>query len=344
MYDVRLHHRATFGSMQCCIHKGGERARRFDSSKRGAVTLQTIRVAVLVLLCSLIWTPVFSQRTALTQSPSVLRKTLLSRDTSDDEWKAAEKQFQELPAKDALRSLFPEVAKGLPDGFTYAAYNCFEPLKDRKVPAWGEFCVVHWLWCKELACPANRHEVTNAMLELWSQPVSFYGQMALLQGLCGEPEAEGRMASLFRDSAADARLRTEAGVCLLNQNAKKYHGEVVAFAEQSQPKLRERLFDELASPPHRRVSGIDPAVVRIGFDLLFDEADKQEKARRLGQITYDYGQFIYASRLDTYLGTTFVPDQKLAIYAGAQGIERWYRDSVANALDWWSKHKHEYAD
>jgi hypothetical protein len=269
---------------------------------------------------------------------------LLSRDTSDVEWKAAEKQLQELPAKDALRALFPEIAKGLPDGFTYAAYNCFDPLKDRKVPAWGKFCVVHWLWCRQLACPAKRDEVTSVLLELWSQPVSFYGQMALLQGLCGKTAAEGRMAALFRDDGADARLRTEGAVCLLAEDGKKYHPEVVAVAQHSPPSLRERLFDELASPPHRNLSGIDPVVVRMGFALLLEEADKQRKAKMNGQRTSEYGQFLYANRLNVYLGTAFEPNSKLPIYADAEGKERLYHDTVANALEWWSKHRHDYAD
>jgi hypothetical protein len=97
----------------------------------------------------------------------------------------AEKQFQQLPAKDALHALFPEIAKGFPGRITYADYNCYEPLHDRKVPGWGEFCVVHWLWCKELACPEKRNEVGTVLLELWSHPVSLYGQKVLLRGLCG---------------------------------------------------------------------------------------------------------------------------------------------------------------
>src|SRR3974390_1887662 len=294
------------------------------------------------ILFGLLSVPVLAQQTQSQQpSASALLETLLSRDTSDVEWKAAEKQFQELPTNDALHALFPEIAKGLPDGFTYAAYNCFDPLKDRKVPAWGEFCVAHSLWCKQLACPAKRDEVTNVLLELWSQPVSFYGQMALLQGLCGKAAAQERMAALFRDDRADARIRTEAAVCLLAENGKKYHREVVTLAQNSPPTLQKRLFDELASPPHRNLSGVDPAVVRMGFALLLEAADKQKKAKQQGQTGSDYGQFLYANRLNTYLGTTFAPDWKLPSYAGAEGRERLYHDTTAKALQWWSEHRHD---
>ena len=299
--------------------------------------------AVLSILLILISIPAFA---APVQSPpesaSALLHILLSPDTSDDAWKATETKFQALPANDALHALFPEIAKGLPRGATYAAYNCFEPTTDRKVRGWGEFCVAHWLWCKELACPMRRDEVSKALLELWSNPISSYGQMALLEGLRGNSNAESRIAALFRDSRVEPGLRTEAGVCLLYQDGRKYHGEVVALADQSRAALRERLFDELASPPHQRVSGIDPAVVRMGFALLLDAADKQEKAQLREPIPSDFGQFLYANRLDAYLGTTFVPDRKLAIYAGDGGIERWYYDSATNARDWWSKHKQDY--
>jgi len=311
----------------------------------GTLGLQKSQAIIAIILSSLLSIPVRAQQTQSQKpSASALVETLLSRNTSDIEWKAAEKQFQELPANDAVRALFPEIAKGLPDGFTYAAYNCFDPLEDRKIPAWGEFCVVHWLWCKQLACPAKRDEVTNVLLELWSQPVSFYGQMALLQGLCGKAVAEQRMAVLFRDDRADTRLRTEAAVCLLAENGKKYHPEVVALAQHSPPPMRERLFDELASPPHRNLSGIDPVVVRMGFALLLEKADKQRKAKTNGQTISEYGQFLYAIRLNVYLGTAFEPNSKLPIYADAQGIERLYHDTVANALEWWSKHKQDYSD
>jgi hypothetical protein len=321
------------------------RVEQAASGKGGRLSLGENQAAIALILCSLLSIPGLGQQTQSPQpSASALLKTLLSRETSDEEWKAAEKQFRELPAKDALRALFPEIAKGLPDGFTYAAYNCFDPLKDRNVPAWGEFCVVHWLWCDELACPAKRDEVTNVLLELWSQPVSFSGQMALVQGLCGKAAAEGRMAALFRDVASDPRLRTEASICLVRQDGKRYHREVVALAEKSPSSLRERLFDELASPPHRLVSGVDPAVVRMGFALLLEEADKQKKAKQQGQTVSDYGQFLYANRLNAYLGTMFEPDGKSPSYAGAEGRERLYHDTTANALKWWSEHRHEYAD
>lgn len=287
-------------------------------------------------------------------SASELLTKILSLDTLDDEWSAAEKQFEALPTKAALPVLFPEVAKGIPDGFSYAAYNCSDPLRDRKVPGWGEFCVVNWLWCKELACLERRNEVSTVLLELWSHPISFYGHMVLLQGLCHSPDAEPRIAKLFRDSAADARLRTEAAVCLLFQDGTKYHREVVAFAQQAplkfnQPglirydiKLGQGLFDELASRRHLNESGVDAAVVRMGFELLLGEADEQQKARRYGQIVSDYGQFIYADRLNIYLGTAFEPDRKLPLYAGSEGNERFWHDTVANALDWWSKHERQY--
>ena len=145
-----------------------------------------------------------------------------------------------------MPALFPEIAKGIPGGYSYAAYNCFDPLRDRKVPGWGELCVVNWLWCKQLACIQRRAEVSKVLLELWSMPISFYGQMALLQALCGNPDAEGKVVALFRDGATDARLRTEAGVCLLYQDGAKYHREVVAFAEESPPNV-----SQSSSPENR---------------------------------------------------------------------------------------------
>ena len=321
-----------------------------------ASNLPTKEFAVLLVIPLLISLHAFPQQAYSVDSLSAseLLTKVLSRDTLDDEWSAAEKRFEALPTKVALHVLFPEVAKGIPGGFSYAAYNCSDPLHDRKVPGWGEFCVVNWLWCKQLACLGRRNEVSTLLLEFWSHPISFYGHMVLLQGLCRNPDAESRIAKLFRDSAADVRLRMEAAVCLLFQDGTKFHREVVAFAEPaplkfSQPglirydiNLRQGLFDELASRRHLNESGVDAAVVRMGFELLLGEAEEQQKARRYGQIVSEYGQFIYADRLNIYLGMAFEPDRTLPLYAGSEGNERFWHDTVANALDWWSKHERQY--
>jgi hypothetical protein len=279
------------------------------------------------------------------QDASDLLSKLLSRNTPDVQFSKAEQQFEALPPKIALPLLFPEIAKGIPGGFSYAAYNCSEPFHDRKVSGWGEFCIVNWLWCKQLACPLSHPESSKILLELWAHPISYYGQMALLQGLCGDPHAELRIAELFQDTSTDLRLRTEAAVCLMRQNAPKYHSDVFAFADKAptrfvQPgvfsydlNLRRRLFNQFVSPGRGDLE-VDPAVVRMGFGLLLDEAERKRKANQSGANVSYYGQFIYAESLNTYLGTRFEPNQKQPIYTGSEGNERFWRDTVVNALDW----------
>jgi hypothetical protein len=176
--------------------------------------------------------------------------------------------------------------------------------------------------------------------------------MALLSGLCGSSDAENRIAALFRDATADIRLRTEAAGCLLGQDESRYHSAVAAFAEEAPirfippgrmpypQQLRRVLFDQLA---RHHYSGIDPAVIRIGFSLLLDETEGRRKASESGARVSYYGEFIHANALNSYLGTAFVPDHKEPIYGGSEGNERFWHDTVVNALDWWSKHKHEYA-
>lgn len=309
------------------------------------------------LIVSCLWISIasFAQDTSTRtgQDASDLLTTLLSPQTSDSQWSAAEKGFGTLPPNVALPLLFPEIAKGIPGGFSYAAYNCFDPLQDRKVAGWGRFCVVNSLWCKQLACPQTRKEVSRVLLELWPTPISEYGQMVLLQGLCGNPDVESTIAILFRDNAADLRLRTQAAVCLFQQAEPKYHAEVVAFAEKAPSRLnpsglyshplslRRQLFDELTSPTHRK-SGVDASVVRIGFSLLLDEADRQRQARQPGNKVSNYGLFLYADRLNAYLGTAFEPDRKQPVYAGSEGNELFWHDTAAKALSWWSGHKEEY--
>jgi hypothetical protein len=291
----------------------------------------------LLVLCLLIPAFAFCQTTT-PQSPSSLLKILLSQDLSDEEWKSSLDRFQKLPAKDAVRALFPEMAKGIPGGFSYAAYNCSEPLHDRKVPAWGEYCVVHWLWCETLACVNQQDEISSVLLELWTHPISRYGQSVLLSGLCRRPEAEEKIVQLFRDDKADQASRRQAAICLLGRlQSRKYHEEVVAYAQQSEIKQRDSIFRALSSPYHLADTGIDPAVVCMGFDLMDNEAAKQR-----GQNGSYFAQFIYVNQLNLYLGTNFVPDSKLPSYMGSEGIERWYRESVENARTWWAKHRQEY--
>jgi hypothetical protein len=86
-------------------------------------------------------------------------------------------------------------------------------------------------------------------------------------------------------------------------------------------------------------SGVDAAVVRLGFSLMLDEA---EQAKQYGNKVSNYGQFLYADRLNAYLGTGFEPDRKQPIYTGSEGNERFWHDTDVNALSWWSRHKEEY--
>lgn len=285
-----------------------------------------------------------------TQRASDLLRDLLSPQTSDSQWLAAEKSFETLPPSVALPILFPEIAKGIPGGYSYAAYNCFDPLQDRKVGEWGHFCVVNSLWCKQLACPQTREETSKVLLDLWVNPISEYGQTVLLEGLCGNPAAESRVAILFRDNAADMRLRTQSAICLLRLDEPIYHSEVAAFTEKApitftppglNPhalQLRRALFDELASPTHRE-PGMDAAVVRIGFSLMLHEAGQ---TKQYGNKVSDYCEFLYAERLNAYLGAGFEPDHRLPIYAGSDGNERFWHDTTVKALSWWARHKEKY--
>jgi len=310
------------------------------------------KITWLMIACIWISINAFAQdaSTRASRDASDLLTELLLPQTSDNQWSAAEESFESLPPTVALPVLFREIAKGIPGGYSYAAYDCFSALHDRKVDGWGQFCVVNSLWCEQLACTQRHKEVSRVLLELWAKPISEYGQSVLLEGLCGDPTAKSKIAILFRDRAASVRLRTQAAICLLRQDEPMYHSEVVDFAEKvpisfTPPglypypvQLKRVLFDELASPT-RSKSSVDAAVVRLGFGLMLDEA---EQAKRYGGKVSDYGPFLYAERLNAYLSTAFEPDRKQPVYAGSDGNERFWNDTAMNALFWWSSHKEEY--
>jgi hypothetical protein len=278
-----------------------------------------------------------------------LLNVLLSPETSDKEWQFAADSFQQLPADVAIRALYPELAKGIPGGMSYAAYNCNDPHRDRHLEAWGRFCVVNWLWCHTVCCSKAQPLIGKTLLELWAHPLSAYGQGVLLSTVdsCAwVPDAERPVYSLFMDSAAAAGLRMQAAACLLHHFGIKYHREVVSFALFGPRDKRDFLFRELANPSHARVSGIDPAVVRLGFWLLLEEMALHEDRfahRTVGNSSY--GEFLFANLLGTYLGQPFAPDYKLPKYQkGEEGKEIWYRETAENAFNWWLLNRDRYAN
>ena len=281
------------------------------------------------------------------RSSAQLLETLFSPQTSDEQWHSAADSFEKLPVETKIQTLFPEIAKGLPGGFTYAAYNCSTPNTDRRVPGWGRYCVAKWLWCKALDCGRSNPEVGKTLLELWNHPLSASGKGALLAALdysSWVPEAEEPVRSLFKDSEADPHLREQAALCLLHRFGSKYHAEAVVFALYCQREIRNVIFKELVESPHARLSGIDPAVVRMGFWLLFDEVGKEEEAfAHDGVLRSQYGAFLVANLLGTYLGERFTPDNKLSKFQGEQGRETLWRESTENALAWWPKNKDRFA-
>ncbi len=280
-------------------------------------------------------------------SSAQLLETLFSPQTLDEQWHSTADSFEKLPVETKIQTLFPEIAKGLPGGFTHAAYNCSSPDTDRRVPGWGRYCVAKWLWCKALDGGRSNPEVGKILLELWNHPLSASGESALLAGLDNSswvPEAEEPVRSLFKDSEADPHLRAQAALCLLRRFGSKYHAEAVGFALYSQHGIRDVIFKELVERPHARLSGIDPVVVRMGFWLLFDKVDKDEEAfAHDGVLRSQYGAYLVADRLGPYLGERFTPDYKLSKYQGEQGRETLWKEATENALAWWPKNKYRFA-
>jgi hypothetical protein len=302
------------------------------------------RAAALVILCGVL--------TAKLQADDVpaarLLETLLSPDTSDEQWRQAADLYRELPVDVAIRTLYREIAKGIPNGMSYAAYNCSDPGRDRHIGSWGRYCVANWLWCKTMSCGREHSKVGKTLLGRWTQPQSVYGQGVLLSALDyynWVPEAEEPVRKLFTDSQADSGLRAQAAACLLHHFGTKYQHDVIGFALFSSHEIRDLLFRQLVALPHARVSEVDATVVRMGFWLMFEELAKNEDrfAHRSVGGSY-YGAFLSANALGAYLGEGFTPDYKLPKYQGERGRELWYRETAENALTWWLKKKERYAN
>jgi hypothetical protein len=280
--------------------------------------------------------------------PAQLLETLLSPDTSDEQWRQAEDSFLKLPAEAAIRTLYPEVLKGIPGGMAYAMYNCLDPDHDRRLAGWGRYCVANWLWSKELSSGGKNAQLGKTLLELWNHPQSVYGRSVLLRALDSNswvPEAEEPVRELFTDSRADSRLREQAAACLLHHFLAKYQPDIIGFALFSGHEIRDLLFRELVSLPDVRVRGVDPAVVRMGFWLMFEDMAINEERFAHGTAGSSYyGAFLPADQLGRYLGENFAADYKLPKYQGEGGKEIWYRETIENAFTWWLENKERYAN
>lgn len=310
----------------------------------GMLIARSFCIAALIVLCGPLTAKLLAQDVPTAQ----LLETLLSADTSDAQWNRAASAFREVPTEAAIRALYPEIAKGIPGGWSYAKYNCSDPARDRHVAGWGRYCVANWLWCQSITCGQKRSDVGPILLELWAEPQSLYGRGVLLSTLddfSWVPEAEEPVRELFADSQADSGLRAEAAACLLHHLGTKYQHDVIVFALFSSHGIRDFLFRQLVSPPYGRVSGVDGGVVRMGFWLMFEDLDEnEERFARGGAAGSYYGAFLSGNALGTYLGEAFTPDRKLPKYQGEQGIELWYRETTENAVTWWLKNKERYAN
>ena len=116
---------------------------------------------------------------------------------------------------------------------------------------------------------------------------------------------------------------------------KAYHEAILAISKSAPRKDREGWLDLLVDSRHKAETGVDPAVVRLGFDALAEE--------RQASPNYVHGAYFIASDMGKYLGQTFTPDPRLDQYRGEHGLrESFFADTVKNAVVWWEKNRHRY--
>jgi hypothetical protein len=265
-----------------------------------------------------------------------LIETVTSLKTTWEERHKAEKELKELPAVKVLPALFPHYVKRSNDPLAATTPGVPLGLEKTISPKAQMRYILHRIWQHHLSKEPSP-EIVKVLVDLLAKNSGVAEQVDLIQALRYHwtDEAEKPVAKLFRDAKTDVSVRYSAAVCLLENRGKAYHKQVRDYASTAPVELRRRYFERLATPPHARLTGIDPIVVKMGFTLLEDAMQK----RPASVIEASF----LASHLEAYLGKTFTPNQREEKYQGKNGLnESFFADTVANARAWWAKNKKEY--
>ncbi|MCK4821425.1 hypothetical protein KA005_37010, partial [bacterium] len=149
------------------------------------------------------------------------------------------------------------------------------------------------------------------------------------------PKAEQPLASLMKNQKIEFGVRRAAGFCLMLHKGNTYHKDFLDFAKKSARDEKKHWFDLLVNPRHKKQTGIDRTVVKLGFELLAEEKEINPD--------YVHGTYFIACELGSYLEEDFKPDQQLDKYQGKHGLkDSFFVDTVENAWAWWGRNKKKY--
>lgn len=257
--------------------------------------------------------------------------------SENDPWAArceAEDRLKEFDAEPVLGALLPHVSKGMP---SLPIWSSAGREHDREAPVeWQIFYAVDRSWRHHLRGAASE-ELGALLLELLSRAETALGRQRVLFDLSRHwhPDAEEPLRQLMMHPEQDLIVRLAAGFDLMLHRGKVYHETFLDLAAGSTGDEKMEWWNLLVDPRHKSETGIDPAVVRLGFEVLAEERETNPD--------YVHGAYFIACHLCDYAERDFKPDQDQRKYRGRHGLnDSFFADTVERALAWWEENRHDY--
>lgn len=246
----------------------------------------------------------------------------------------AEDRLREFDAESVLGALLPHVSKGMP---SLPVWNSLGRDHDREAPIeWQVFYAVDRSWRHHLR-GARSEKLGALLLELLSRAETASGRQRVLFDLSRHwhLDAEQPLQELVTEAEQDLIVRLAAGFDLMLHRGEAYHEMFIDLATGSSGDERREWWNLLVNPRHKSITGIDPAVVRLGFDVLAEELEANPD--------YVHGAYFIVCNLGNYLDHEFKPDQSARKYRGGHGLmDVFFADTVERALAWWEEHRSDY--
>ena len=245
-----------------------------------------------------------------------------------------EERLKQLPSDEVLPILLFEVAKGMPDGPIWSSAG---PDHDKDAPSeWQAYYAVFRVWEYHLK-GAHSQVMGELLLTLLKEANTSAAKIMVIDGLFRHwiPKAEKPIAELLQDSSEDYTVRWSSAQVLLRHIGIAYHNRVLEMAKSESGQSKYRLFVLLVEPPYAKQSGVDSDVVCLGFGMIKEE--------RKADPDYNSTAYFIARYLETYLSQRFAPDQYLKKYQDKHGLnDSFFRDTIDNALKWWTENMLRY--